>query len=354
VKRITFVRLTAGAATVATLAITAAADAATVTLSVTGSTLMYPLLNAWAQHYRSVAPDVHLTIEASGSGTGIARAIAGAAQIGASDAYMTDEQMEKNRGMLNIPLAVSSQLVAYNLRGLTNPPLKLDGPSLAAIYTGSIHAWDDPALAALNPGLQLPRQTIVPIHRSDSSGDSFIFSQYLTFSTDSWEDGPSYGTDVAWPAIPNAKGAVGNDGMVKALAATPNGIAYIGSSFAGAIASAHLGTATLKNQAGNFVAPNPQTVRVAAAELGARTPKDERVSLVFAPGANAYPLVNYEYAIVAAKQSDPVTAAALRDFLLWTIGAGEGNEQQLLTPLQFATLPESVRALSDAQIRTIS
>jgi phosphate transport system substrate-binding protein len=165
---------------------------------------------------------------------------------------------------------------------------------------------------------------------------------------------PATGTEIAWPAVPGAKGAVGNDGIVKALAATPYGIAYIGSSFAGAIAAAHLDKATLKNQAGNFVAPSPETVRVAAAELGARTPKDERLSLVFAPGADAYPLVNYEYAIVAAKQSDPATAEALRDFLLWTIGAGQGNEQHLLSPLNFAMLPESVRALSDAQIRRIT
>ena len=109
----------------------------------------------------------------------------------------------------------------------------------------------------------------------------------------------------------------------------------------------------LKNQAGNFAAPNPRTVRVAAAQLGPRTPKDERLSLVFAPGADSYPLVNYEYAIVAAKQPDPATAGALRAFLLWTIDEGHGNDQKLLDPLHFASLPEYVRALSDAQIRKI-
>jgi phosphate transport system substrate-binding protein len=206
----------------------------------------------------------------------------------------------------------------------------------------------------MNPGLKLPHQTIVPIHRADSSGDSFIFSQYLTFSTDSWEFGPSFGTDVAWPAVAGAKGATGNDGMVKTLAATPYGIAYVGGSFFGELAGAHLGTATLKNQAGHFVPPNARTVRLAAAELDSRTPKDERLSLVFAPGAESYPLVNYEYAIVAAKQPDPATAAALRNFLSWTIDEGHGNDQKLLDPLHFASLPDYVRALSDAQIRKIS
>ncbi len=178
-------------------------------------------------------------------------------------------------------------------------------------------------------------------------------SQYLTFSTDSWEFGPSYGTDVAWPVVPGAKAATGNDGVVKLVAATPFGIAYVGGSFFAEIAAAHLGTAVLKNQAGNFVAPNARNVRVAAAALNPRTPADERLSLVFAPGADSYPLVNYEYAIVAAKQPDPTTAAALRSFLLWAIDEGEGNEQKVLDPLHFATLPEFVRALSDAQIRKI-
>jgi phosphate transport system substrate-binding protein len=350
VKRLQAVSIMAGFA--ASVAIAAPAAAA-VTLKATGSTLMYPLLNTWMQQYRNTSPGVRITIAATGSGAGIKAAIAGAAQFGASDAYMTDDQMSASPGMLNIPLAISAQLIAYNVPGLNAGSLKLDGPTLAGIYTGSIHSWDDPAIAAMNPGVKLPHHDIVPIHRNDSSGDSFIFSQYLTFSTDSWEDGPSFGTDVAWPAIPNAKGATGNDGMVKTLAGTPFGIAYVGGSFFGQIAGAHLGTAMLKNQAGKFVSPGPRNVRVAAAALDARTPKDERLSLVFAPGAESYPLVNYEYAIVAAKQADPATAAALRNFLLWTIDDGHGNDQKLLDPLHFATLPEAVRALSDAQIRKI-
>jgi phosphate transport system substrate-binding protein len=337
---------------VAVAAIVAPAIGA-VTLKATGSTLMYPLLNTWAQQYRGTSPGVRVSIAATGSGAGIKQAIAGVVHFGASDAYMTDGQMAVSPGMLNIPLAISSQLIVYNVPGLNRTSLKLDGPTLAAIYTGSVRSWDDPTIAAMNPGVKLPHQGIVPIHRNEGSGDSFIFSQYLTFSTDSWEDGPSFGTDIAWPAIPNAKGATGNDGMVKTLAATPYGIAYVGGSFFGQVAGAHLGTAMLKNQADNFVSPNPSNVRVAAAALDTRTPKDERLSLVFAPGAESYPLVNYEYAIVAAKQPDPATAAALRNFLLWTIDDGHGNDQKLLDPLHFATLPEAVRALSDAQIRKI-
>jgi phosphate transport system substrate-binding protein len=337
----------------AVFAMPAAQAAETITINVSGSTLMYPLFTKWAEQYRRVSPNVRITAEATGSGAGITQAISGSVQIGASDAYMTDQQMAISPGMLNIPLAISSQLVGYNLPGLNGASLKLDGPTLAGIYTGSIRSWDDAAIAAMNPTVRLPHHAIVAIHRIDSSGDSFIFSQYLTFSTNSWEDGPSYGTDIAWPNVEGAKGAIGNAGMVKVLSSTPYGVAYIGSSFSKQVADAHLGTATLKNQAGNFVAASPQTVRFAADALSARTPKDERLSLVFAPGAQAYPLVNYEYAIVTAKQRDPATAAALRDFLLWTISEGAGNQQSLLSPLHFATLPELVRALSDAQIRQI-
>jgi phosphate transport system substrate-binding protein len=352
-KRLNALRIAASAVAVTMFVAPPAVAAGAVTIKATGSTLMYPLLSSWTQQYRGMTPNVRITVAATGSGAGIAQAIAGAVQFGASDAYMTDEQVSASPGMLNIPLAISSQLVTYNLPGMNNAALKLDGPTLAGIYTGSVRSWDDAAIAAMNPGMKLPHQTIVPIHRNDSSGDSFIFSQYLTFSTDSWEFGPSFGTDVSWPSVPAGKGATGNAGMVKALAATPYGIAYVGGSFFGQVAAAHLGTARLKNQVGNFAAPNPRTVRAAAAELGPRTPKDERLSLVFAPGADSYPLVNYEYAIVAAKQPDPATAAALRTFLLWTIDEGHGNDQQLLDPLHFASLPEFVRALSDAQIRKI-
>ncbi|MGD0476296.1 MAG: phosphate ABC transporter substrate-binding protein PstS [Candidatus Velthaea sp.] len=339
---------------VLTMLSSAARSADAVSLAETGSTLMYPLLEQWTMEYRKAVPNVRIPVAATNSGAGIEQAIAGRVQFGASDAYMTDEQMSANPGMLNIPLVISAQFVTYNLPGLNAAGLRLDGPTLAGIYTGKVRNWDDAAIVAMNAGVQLPHAAIVPVHRSDSSGDSFIFSQYLTFSTDSWEFGPSYGTDISWPSVPGAQGAAGNIGMVKAVGAAPYSIGYVGGSFFREVAAAHLGTAMLKNQAGNFVAPTPQTVRDAAAELDARTPHDERLSLVFAPGADSYPLVNYEYAIVAAKQPNPQTAAALRDFLLWTIGAGKGNDQKALDPLHFTTLPEFVRALSDAQIRLIN
>jgi phosphate transport system substrate-binding protein len=346
-------RTAALAAGVVVLAGSTARAGTAVTLNETGSTLMYPLVRQWTEQYRRVAPNVRIPVDASNSGTGIEEAIGGRVAFGTSDAYMTDEQMKQSPGILNIALAISAQFVVFNLPGLNGSALRLDGPTLGGIYAGTIRSWDDPAIVAMNPEMKLPHHTIVPVHRNDSSGDSFIFSQFLTFSTDAWEFGPSYGTDVAWPAVPGAKGAVGNAGMVSTVAATPDAIGYVGGSFFASIAAARLGTATLKNQAGTFVAPSPSTVAAAARDLSSRTPRDERLSLVFAPGADAYPLVNYEYAIVAVKQPNPDTAAALRDFLLWTIGSGKGNEPSTLDPLHFTALPEYARALSDAQIRQI-
>ncbi|MBV8614873.1 MAG: phosphate ABC transporter substrate-binding protein PstS [Acetobacteraceae bacterium] len=318
----------------------------------TGSTLMLPLLQEWAAAYAKVAPNLRLAPSGSDSGTGIASVIKGTVLLGASDAYMSDPEVAKNPGILNIPLAISAQTINYNLPGLARR-LRLSGPVLAGIYRGRTTDWSDPAIAALNPGLALPHHTIVPIRRADASGDTFIFTQFLTFSDQGWENGPGYGTTIAWPAVLGAQTATGNDGMVKRLAETPYGVAYIGGSYAAAIAQARLGTAELLNAAGRFVLPTEATVTAAAAELTPRTPADERLTLAFAPGADAYPLINYEYAIVRRAQSSAEDAAALRDFLVWAITPGQGSDAAFLNPVHFIPLPVSIRALSLSQIAQI-
>jgi phosphate transport system substrate-binding protein len=223
------------------------AAAADITLSETGSTLLYPLFRMWIRDYPQVAPGVSLTAAATGSGAGEQQAISRQAQIGASDAYMSDEEAEQNPGIKNIPVAISAQTVNYNLPGLNSAGLKLDGPTLAGIYAGRITEWDAAPIKAMNPSVNLPYQTIVPIRRADASGDTFIFTQFLDFSTQSWGDKIGYGTSVDWPSVAGEQTATGNDGMVKALAATPYSVAYIGISFGDAIAKARLGTAMLKN-----------------------------------------------------------------------------------------------------------
>lgn len=331
----------------------APARAASITLNETGSTLLYPLFTQWIPDYAPVAPDVALTAAATGSGAGIDAALAGRARIGASDAYMSDEQFAQNPGIINVPVAISAQTVNYNIPGLNGSGLKLDGPTLAGIYTGKITTWDAAAIAALNPGMALPHQTIVPIRRSDASGDTFIFSQFLDFSTQAWEDKIGYGTSIDWPAVAAERTAAGNEGMVKAAAATPYSVAYIGISFRDAIAKAGLGTALLKNQSGKFLLPTVETINAAASSLDPRTPADERLTLVFAPGDDSYPLINYEYLVVSKRQPDAQTAAALRQFLLWAVSLQGGNASKYLDSVGFIPLPDFIRALSEKQIALI-
>ena len=249
------------------MAMSANSSGAKVSLLETGSTLLYPLFNLWVPAYTKDNPNVQITTQGTGSGTGISMATNGTAQIGASDAYMSDALLSKNPGMLNIPLAISAQQINYNVPGLNNQHLRLSGPVLAAIYSGQITSWDDPQIAALNPGVNLPHKTIVPVHRTDASGDTFIFSQYLSFSTPKWNNSVGYGTTISWPAVQGGVGANGNPGMVQACQQTPYSIAYIGVSFHEQVAKAGLGTALLKNRAGHFLLPNATTVGAAAGGL---------------------------------------------------------------------------------------
>jgi phosphate transport system substrate-binding protein len=330
-----------------------AVQAAGTQLHETGSTLLYPLFQQWVADYAHVAPSVSISTGATGSGAGIAAAMAGTAQIGSSDAYMSDQQAEQNPQLVNIPLAISAQTVNYNIPGLNGGGLKLDGATLAGIYSGRITQWDAPAIAAMNPGVTLPHQQIVPIRRADASGDSFIFTQFLDFANQEWEDQVGYGTSVPWPSVAGERTASGNAQMVQTLASTPYSIAYVGISFHDSIAHAGLGTARLENQSGQFVLPTPETVGAAASQLDSRTPPDERLSLVFAPGAQSYPLINYEYVVVSKHQADSATAAALRGFLLWTISLDGGNAGKYLDTVGFIPLPDFIRGMSEHQISLI-
>lgn len=324
-----------------------------VTILETGSSLLYPLFNLWVPAYTRSHPNVRITTQSTGSGTGISQAIAGIAQIGASDAYMSDALVRMRPDMLNIPLAISIQMVNYNLPGLNGRHLNLSGPVLAGIYQGKIRKWDNPEIAKLNPGVRLPNHNIVPVHRTDGSGDTFIFTQYLSFSDPAWGNSLSYGTTISWPAAPGGLGAIGNPGMVNAVRNTPYSIAYIGSSYRDAIENDRLGIAALKNREGHFVLPTAGTAASAAAVMVAKTPGNERVSLIFAPGANSYPIINYEYAIVNRRQSSAGAAATLRNFLTWAISDAGGNAPHFMGKVHFVALPSSVAKLSAAQIAEI-
>ena len=246
---------------------------------------------------RRVDPNLQIKAAATGSGAGIAQAIARQVQIGTSDAYMSDNQAMANPHILNIPLAISAQTVDANLPDLGGKPLKLSGPVLAGIYSGKIREWDAGPIAQLNPGVRLPHNSIVPIRRADGSGDTFIFTQFLTFSTaaedsigyGSWGDKIGYGTTVSWPAVSGVLTVSSNGQMVQTLARTPYSVGYVGGSFEAEAGKAGLITAMLQNQDGRFLLPNAETIATAAAALTPRTPPDERLTLVFAPGSDSLP-----------------------------------------------------------------
>ncbi len=263
-----------------------------------------------------------------------------------------DALMKMHEGMLNIPLAISSQMVNYNLPGLNADHLKLSGPVLAEIYAGKITKWNDPAIAKLNPGAKLPDHAIITVHRTDGSGDTFLFSQFLTFSAPSWKD-VGYGTSVSWPAAPGAIGAVGNQGMVNAIKDNPYSVAYIGVSYKGITDKNKLGEAMLENRAGKFVLPEVANVQAAAAAKVPETPKDARISLIFAPGANSYPIINYEYGIVNSRQPNAAMAQELRKFLDWAISSQGGNAPHFMKAVNFVPLPGPVSKLSAGLIAEI-
>jgi phosphate transport system substrate-binding protein len=341
------------AAALALPGVVGVAEAQSVTILETGSSLLYPLFNLWVEGFAKVDPSVRITTQSTGSGTGIAQAVAGIAQIGASDAYMAGPQVHKHPEMMNIPLAISAQNVVYNLPGLNDRNLKFSGPVLAGIYSGKITSWDDPAIAAINPGIPLPKHPIIPIHRTDGSGDTFIFTQYLSKSTPSWATSVAYGTTVSWPAVSGGIGAIGNPGMVQTTAQNPYSVSYVGVSFEAQVTAANLGIAMLQNKAGQFVLPNPQTIVAAASGLIAATPPDQRISLIFADGEMAYPIINYEYAIVKTQQPSAATAKAVKDFLGWSIDPKGGNAPQYMQAVGFVALPQTILTLSNYQINLI-
>jgi phosphate transport system substrate-binding protein len=323
-----------------------------VTLSETGSTLLYTLFDTWASVYQTKYSNVSITTGATGSGNGIAQAAAGAVTIGGSDSYLSEADMSAHKSLMNIALAISAQQINYNLPGVKEN-LKLNGAVLAAMYRGDVKAWNDPQIAALNPGVTLPDTPVVPLHRSDGSGDTFLFTQYLSKQDpDGWGKSPGFGTTVDFPAAPGALAEKGNGGMVTGCAKTPGCVAYVGVSFSNQAEQAGLGEAAVANKSGKYMMLTAKSMKMGAADLAAQTPANEAISLIDGPAADGYPIVNYEYAIVDSHQKDPSTAQTLQAFLHWAIT--DGQTPPFLGKVRFQPLPAAVLKLSDAQIAKIS
>jgi len=327
-----------------------------ISLSETGSSLLYPLFELWAASYHKQYSNVSITPESTGSGTGISDAESATVNIGASDAYLSPTDLAQYPGLKNIALAISAQMINYNIPGLsTSTHLKLDGGVLASIYEGHITNWDDSHIASLNPGVKLPNLKIVALHRSDSSGDTFLFSTYLSDANpDGWGKTISYGTSISFPSISNALAEDGNGGMVKGCGSTPGCIAYIGISYLQKTDAAHLGEAALQNRDGFFHLPNPTTVTDEAAVAYDQTPPDEALSLEYDGAAGGYPIINYEYAIIPPKEASSTDAKAVKAFLYWAIDTSGGSAPSFLNQVNFEPLPASIAKLSAAQIAQIS
>lgn len=323
-------------------------------ISETGSTMLYPLLNLWVPAYQKKYSQIKITTAGTGSGTGITEAATGAVQIGASDAYLSHSVTERHSGLMNIALAISAQQINYNIPGLSQSThLKLDGAVLAHIYEGKITKWNDPAIKKLNPGVHLPGTPIVPLHRADGSGDTFLFTTYLSDQDPSgWGRTIGEGTTVSWPKVPGAPGEEGNDGMVDGCKTTPGCVAYTGISYLKKTKSAGLGEAQVANKSGNYELPTSSAITAEASGFISKTPANEAISLINRPAAKGYPIINYEYAIIKPKQPSSTVAHDVQAFLHWAIT--KGNAKHFLSQVHFQPLPSSVVKLSDAQIAKIS
>jgi len=329
------------------------------TLTETGSTLIYPLFANWAHAYHGMYSNVTVSTAGTSSGDGIADVTTSDKKmfvnIGASDAFLSSGNLVQHPDLLNIPLAIAAQEVFYNLPDLSpGTHVHLNGQVLAGMYDGQITNWNDASIKALNPGVPLPSLPVVPLHREGSTGDTFLFTSYLSAGDPSWNKTYGYGTNIAWPkGIGEAPAVPGNSGMVSECGVTRGCVAYIGISYqASAQSGAHpLGYAALKNAAGSYLLPTPATISAAVQPFVAATPPNESISLVNGPAPAGYPIVNYEYAVVRSDQASATVADDIRAFLHWAVTTG--NSASFLSAFRFQPLPLPVRQLANQQIARI-
>jgi phosphate transport system substrate-binding protein len=305
-----------------------------------GATFPYPLYSKWFDEYAKVDPSVRFNYQSIGSGGGQKQILAETVDFGATDGPMSDENLSKAPGkILHLPTVAGAVVAIYNLPG--GPKLKLDGPVLAEIFMGKITRWNDPKIVELNPGEKLPATDLVVVHRSDGSGTSYIFTDYLSSVSPAWEKAVGRNTSVKWPVGLGAKGNEGVAGQVKQL---PGTIGYV------ELAYAHqnkLPFADLKNSSGEFVTASVESIIEALA--AAKIPDDFRFSMVNATGAKAYPVAGATWLLVYEQQKDPAKGKKLVEFFRWAISEGEG----MAGSLDYAPLPESVQKRVLERVKTI-
>jgi len=309
-----------------------------------GATFPNPLYQKWLSEYGKLNANVRLDYQSIGSGGGIKQIKEQTVDFGASDSPMKDEDLKSAPGeILHIPTALGAVVITYNLPGIAQP-LKFSPNVIADIFTGKIKRWDAAAIKADNAGVNLPAADITVAHRSDGSGTSAVFTDYLSKVSPEWKDKIGSGTSVNWPV---GLGGKGNEGVTGQIKQTPNTIGYVELAYA---TQNKLPVALLKNRAGNFVEPSLDAVTAAAAESVNSTPEDLRTSITDAAGANVYPISSYTYLLVYKNQKDAAKGKALVDFIWW----GTHDGERFAKDLQYAPLPDAIIKRAEAKINSIT
>jgi len=305
--------------------------AAQTTLNGAGATFPYPMYSKWFSEYHKLHPDIQINYQSIGSGGGIRQVIAGTVDFGASDGPMTDDQLkEAKQKILHLPTVLGADVPAYNIPGVTGE-LKFTPEALAGIFMGKVTKWNDKAIAGVNQGITLPDKEIIVVHRSDGSGTTYIWTDYLSKISSEWQSTAGKGTSVKWPIGLGGKGNEGVAGMVRQL---PGSIGYVELIYA---VQNNIPYGSVKNAAGNFVKASLESVTAAAAS-SPKMPPDFRVSITNAPGKDAYPISSFTWLLIPEQSKDAAKGKILNDFLNWMVTDG----QKMTAALSYAPLPEAV------------
>ena len=308
----------------------ASAVSAQMTINGAGATFPYPIYSKWFDEYARIDPSVRFNYQSIGSGGGQKQILAQTVDFGASDGPMSDDNLAKAPGkLLHIPTVAGADVVAYNLPG--NPVLKLDPDAIAGVFLGQIKKWNDPKIAALNPGIKLPDQDIVVVHRSDGSGTTYIWTDYLSKISSEWKQKVGTNTSVNWPT---GLGGKGNEGVAGQIKQTPGALGYVELIYA---VQNKMPYADVKNASGEFMKASLESITAAMAT--AQIPDDFRFSMTNAPGKDAYPIAGATWLLVYEQQKDPMKGKKLVEFLKWAMKDGE----KMARDLQYAPLPEKVQ-----------
>jgi phosphate transport system substrate-binding protein len=308
-----------------------------------GATFPYPIYSKWFDEYAKIDPSARFNYQSIGSGGGIRQITARTVDFGASDGPMTDEQLKAAPGeLLHIPTVLGAVVATYNLP--SNPTLHFTPDVLADIFLGKITKWNDPRITGANPGVSLPDQPIVVVHRSDGSGTTYIWVDYLSKVSKEWEQKVGRGTSVNWPV---GLGGKGNEGVAGQVKNTPGGLGYVELAYA---VQNKLPVGVVKNAAGKFVEPTIESTTAAAAGASKDMPADFRVSLTNPPGDDAYPIASFTWLLVYKNQPDETKGKALAKFLWWATHEGQKYPKDLL----YAPLPAPVVKQIEAKLKEIT